>query len=532
MKFPVRLTIGLGVFIILIIGIAVIKVLSLDPDGYKQIIVDQFKARTGRELIFAGGFTVSYYPWPGLGATDVWISNAPGSGDAPFIKIDKINIRAGWLPLLHGRLEMDTLVLHGATVNLVSNVAGIGNRDNFLPTNGKEGARNKWRVPLATLVSGGVNIKDVNIYWRDERRGLEYTFANINIRSGRLEPDKPVDVHATLDIAASTPALSSSVQFRGAVVYRDDGSISLDRITLLMDESQMRGNVNLTSLAPPELKFSLRIDNLNADRYVSSGSETDEVTPAALKYNGIYQGHIRLDADGEEPVLTLNATLSGVQIESLLTALDVKADVAGKANINLVLTSSGANSSLLKERLTGKVSVKLADGVLGGIDIPGVLRQVERMHKTGRIGKLDMDGETGFDSLTAELDINKGRIENRDLLITAPGFKINGEGVLIDLNDETWKYDFDIAADPESATLKNEHYDIGGHNIRVKCREKIADRKCRPGATSIFNIVLKQAIRQKTRKKIGNDATVGPADAESAETVGGETVKKVLDKLF
>ena len=280
----------------------------------------------------------------------------------------------------------------------------------------------------------------------------------------------------------------------------------------------------------------------------------------AKLYSGSYAGDIQLDATGKEPKLFINTKLAGVQTEPLLKDVTGSADVSGTANINLALNSSGTNTNVLKSRLFGKGDIKFTEGIFRGVDIPKVLKQVEIMYESKRIRNIDKEGETHFDSLTATMDIHNGVVDNKDMLMLAPGFKVKGEGMMVNLNDETWKYNMTVIVDPASATQGTERYNIGGYDILIKCRGKVVDKKCVPDVESMINALIKDTTKKEIQKKLEDvigiklpgsqtEQQTQPAEEPTQQTepapeqqetqpvdplqdLGDKAIKGVLDKLF
>ena len=98
-----------------------------DPNDYKDDIAEQVREETGRELQIDGDITFTIYPWLGIELNSLTLSNAAGFGDKPFLKTSLVKARVKLLPLLRKEVEMDTLVLHGATINLARNDKGVTN---------------------------------------------------------------------------------------------------------------------------------------------------------------------------------------------------------------------------------------------------------------------------------------------------------------------------------------------------------------------------------------------------------------------
>ncbi|MCG8379258.1 MAG: AsmA family protein, partial [Proteobacteria bacterium] len=1032
MKVLIKLILGIGAFVLLVVGALIITVAYLDPNDFKDTIVAEVKEQTGRELAIDGHISLSYYPWLGLDVENISLSNAKGFGNDPFFKARTIKARAKLMPLLRKELEMDTLVLHGVTLNLARNKEGINNWDDLVKPadTDKETTRKEQELPLAALVLGGIDIKDANINWKDAQQGIQYQVSKANIGTGELKLGEPINLTAKLGLAASKPALSSAIKFKGTVSYEDggdvlllkpmrleakvkgkeipggealvqfgseikvdlnkdtalinalellafdsqvkgkieaknirsgqpeiaglfdvssknlpqlfkiaeieplasqlaklkeknfdlkttfnadlsrddididqldvnvlgnkinaeiharniksdtpaakgkikasgadlpaliviasqfmgdgkqdikslskqlakapksfqietdfdtdlrtgtvdipnlsikalgmttigklsgkeiksetpaisgelkadgpdlplvlqmvgalqakesglpklaadlgklknkkfnidtrfninlksgkvdmpalnmnafgigvkgnvkgndvhknngsmDGKISiiskdpkplltavgqadiakvlksidintgikgnmsnlnlkplafksvfsgknipnspvtlsvnadtsidmnannlkLDNFTIsglgldikgkldvkqysenpsingqigiapinlkkfmqqmnqtlppttdsnvfnkvalentsftgdgksltikefkaVLDDSRIQGNFNINDFSKSEYQFGVGIDKINIDRYLPPKTEGKPATPetaaasaatelpletlrginvkgdvligelvvsnaklndvhlslnakggdiklapiGAKLYNGNYKGAITLDAKSDTPQLNMNTDFSNVNVEPLLTDLTGSANMQGIGNISLALNSRGSDINVLRSTLNGKGNIDFRKGVLKGIDIRGILQQVEVMYESKRPGKVDNGEQTEFDSLTGTLNIHSGIIDNDDLLMLAPGFRVNGNGMLLNLNDETWKYNFVASVDETTATRGEEKYNIGGYSLKVKCRGKIADKSCLPDLESIFQALFK-----------------------------------------
>ena len=72
--------------------------------------------------------------------------------------------------------------------------------------------------------------------------------------------------------------------------------------------------------------------------------------------------------------------------EPLLTDVVGKADLVGEANIKMALNSSGADTNVLKSRLSGTGDIAFNNGVFKGVDIGNTLRQLEVMIESKRFG--------------------------------------------------------------------------------------------------------------------------------------------------
>jgi AsmA protein len=354
-------------------------------------------------------------------------------------------------------------------------------------------------------------------------------------------------------------------------------SLELKDLVLLLDDTNLKGNLAVKHFTQPRFDFGIGIDNINADRYlpplvkaakskpgkdgaaeqktVATTTATDlplntlrklngkgnlligkliysnlrlrniklgvnardglvKLDPiAADLYQGKYNGIITLDARGKLAELKQETQLSGVQIEPLLKdyTQSAKSQLAGAANITAKVSSKGSNTLQLKHSLSGEAKLAVTDGILRGIDVRKTLEQAEIILESKRPGTVKQGGETRFEQLTGTLNIKNGVIKNNDLLITAPGFKVNGgvnkKDTLGNLRNNSIKYDLSVAVVEDSATRGSDNYNIGGYAIPISCRGSLDDLAgaCQPDYGKLLGVALQKGALEKLGESIGID---------------------------
>ena len=351
-------------------------------------------------------------------------------------------------------------------------------------------------------------------------------------------------------------------------------SLNLKDISLLLDDSTLKGNLSVKHFTQPIINFGISIDSINADRYFPPPAKTEtrkavqkgapdtavaasaatelpvetlrklntkgelqigkliysnlhlsniklgvnakdgliKMDPiAADLYQGKYQGTITLDARGKLAELKQETQLSGVQIEPLLKhyTQSPESQLAGVANISAKVSSKGANALQLKHGLNGQAKLAVTEGVLRGIDIRKTLEQAEVLLESKRLGTVKQGGETRFEQLTGTLNIINGVVKNNDLLITAPGFKVNGgvnkRDTLGNLRNNSIKYDLSVAVVEDSAVRGEENYNIGGYAIPIRCRGSLDDltSACKPDYGKLLSVAIKKGALDKLGEAIG-----------------------------
>ena len=353
------------------------------------------------------------------------------------------------------------------------------------------------------------------------------------------------------------------------------GSLALSGLNVKLDETAIKGQVQIASFTGPDLMFRIDVDKLNADRYLAPAPKGDaravtpeaaaagatqlplellrgivldgelaignlvmsgaklanvkvkiagkggrlEINPASADlYQGRYSGVAGLDATGKEPKVSINSNLAKVAVEPLLVDLTGKSDLSGIVNFEARLTGSGSDSKRLTNTLNGQATFAVQNGVFRGVDVPATLRAVEVMIESKTPAPLPKGGETQFQSLTGTLDVRNGAVFNKDLLLDGNGFRVTGDGLLANLNDMSIKYDAKIAVDAASTEQGAHRYNLGDYTVPVRCRGEISGKSCLPDVGDIAKTAAKAAVRKEVEKKV-QDAVGDKA---------GEALKKLL----
>lgn len=193
------------IFVILVLAIVSIS-FFIDPNEYRGEISELVKNKTGRELDIKGDLSLSLFPWVGLTIGETTMSNARGFGSEPFAHFNKINIKVKIASLFSDKLEMDTIILDGVKLNLVKNKKGRSNWADLgegrkvgktLP----EGATDRQKEGrLKSISITGIQIMDARLSWRDEQSATYYVVDKLNLKTGSLQPGKPVDLNLDFEL--------------------------------------------------------------------------------------------------------------------------------------------------------------------------------------------------------------------------------------------------------------------------------------------------------------------------------------------
>ena len=211
-RFGWRLAGGLAVAVIAL----VLFVQQLSPDFYKARLARAVAESTGRKLTVEGPLSVAWWPQLRVHASGITLDNAPAFGPEPMLTAQELDVAVSTLPLLIGRISMETARVRGLSLKLVRRADGSTNWDDL--TRKDEAAGNEAGA-LAALALGGVDIEDARVSWQDQLSGRELTLQDLQARTGALAFDTPVDFRVSARLRASKPALEGETTFDGTVTY-------------------------------------------------------------------------------------------------------------------------------------------------------------------------------------------------------------------------------------------------------------------------------------------------------------------------
>ena len=381
---------------------------------------------------------------------------------------------------------------------------------------------------------------------------LKSLLANGNFRIGSLKYDK-------FQISGLKASLTA-----------DGQKLNLNPLIAKVDDSQINANLGISQFDNPAYNFDIKIDRLDADRYITKGeaktksSADTQIDLSALKklnatgeakigwlklanvktenvnlglkaadgiamlspfaanlYSGSMAGTLKVDARAT-PSITFKQNMKNVLIGPLMIDAINNDMLSGQGSVNIDVTTQGNTVNALKKALLGNASLSLADGAIKGVDIAGSIRDLKskvNIFKSKDSVSGDDKKKTDFSELTATFDIKNGVARNDDLAMKAPILRLakgdsRGE---IDIAQETINY---IAKPSIVKSLKGqggaELDDLSGIAIPVKITGTFAD----PKFGMDFAAIGSALAQSKLLDKVG-----GEKGAAVKELLGGDKIE-------
>ena len=175
------LAIGLFAAIVFLVVTVAIFIAVFDANAYKQDLSNLVREQTGRELQFHGDVDLTLYPALGMKLGAMSLSNAPGFGALPMIKVKQASVSVDVASLIGLSPQIDKLVMRDLEINLITNKAGVTNWDDLIvPSAPQADAGEVSAEPKAAeddsdfKIEGafaGLDLENVKLLWLDEQAG-------------------------------------------------------------------------------------------------------------------------------------------------------------------------------------------------------------------------------------------------------------------------------------------------------------------------------------------------------------------------
>ncbi|WP_281994963.1 AsmA family protein [Ruegeria faecimaris] len=377
--------------------------------------------------------------------------------------------------------------------------------------------------------------------------------------------------------------LGRAANVSGQMTYTRDGRISVRDLVASLDSNRFTGEVDILISIPPQITARLDASDLDLSRYNQSGQTVSSSSggsgagaalegwsrePIDASALALANGEIRLTAksiampeltlgpsdltmrlDRSRAALEMNpATLfsgtlngqvvannrnglsvggkikaKGIDLKQALTALVGVERLSGTGSGSFEFLGVGQNENQIMRSLSGKGSLDVGKGLISGFDL-------DRLMGRGK----GSGGTTVFNSLTASFTIDKGVLQNNDLLMSLDNFRADGKGK-VGIGARNIDYLFTpVALRANSGE---------GLSVPVRIVGPWSNPSIKPDLTKVIEAAaggkvkeLEDDVKKKVIDKIGGDTGTAGTDGDSVEDALKnkleDEAKKGLLKLF
>jgi len=261
--------------------------------------------------------------------------------------------------------------------------------------------------------------------------------------------------------------------------------LQLDNIDMNLDDSAIKGQVDIKQLSQLKGQFDLNIDQLNLDLYlpndeaasttstsgdsaamdmgqmsgqikmnklIAAGVNLEDITLKirtqgknltieplqAGFYQGLIKTELQLQPENRTEKLKLTHSMQDFQAGSLLTDLMGTDYLTGLGQLNADVKIDEPFAERPFKTANGSVSYRLTDGDIVGIDIFQIMQQSLSLLNKTEAAQSNAELKTAFGLMEIQADINQGILTTNTLKLTSPYFDLKGH-VEINLDQQTIK---------------------------------------------------------------------------------------------
>jgi AsmA protein len=278
--------IGLLLVVAVVAGLVTAVVKLFDPNQFKDPIVRYVHERTQRDLVLDGELTMRWFPNIGVESGRASLSQRRSARE--FASIERARLTIAWLPLLRGRVQVDSLEVEGLKAQLVRGKDGTTNVDDLW--------RDLLAPQLAQLDVDRLRLLNAQLRWNDELMWQRGALHDVFIDVGRLADGVAAPLAAGARIEATGGDVDARLQLKGRLMF----DAAAGRVELARIEGRLEGSVlgmrNVVLAAKGDVIGLPRERALQAENVVlsSSGKSGLAVFSTVLSAPALKFGEYRL----------------------------------------------------------------------------------------------------------------------------------------------------------------------------------------------------------------------------------------------
>ncbi|WP_142848868.1 AsmA family protein [Telmatospirillum sp. J64-1] len=243
-------------------GAVVALPLLVPAEAIRDRVAAEIERSTGRRLD-AGEVSIAVFPNLAVEIADLRLADAPGrSGD--MVALDRLTVSVKLLPLLSGRVELDSFILDRPVVALATDRQGRGNWEFGEGTGGNAQQGDGGGLGLKDLALGEVRINDGTITYHDAQSGQTQEVRNVSLTVELDSLDQPLTAKGSLTWRERKLSLNLTAQQPRALIEGGETPLrlaldsdlvktSLDGRLVQGETPRIDGKIDLSVPALPEL---------------------------------------------------------------------------------------------------------------------------------------------------------------------------------------------------------------------------------------------------------------------------------------
>jgi AsmA protein len=354
----------------------------VNANNFKPAIVRKLQESTGYNISIDGPVTIRLLPSARLRVEKVSIDSPMQNGDAPFARMQALDVGVELFPLMGGKIEITKILLKNPILNMVESRTGSNWRPRDTDIPGRRASRPQ-NVPIEAraapnivlsdleIVNGSVkysNLKTqqvINLSSLNLNASMSSVSSPIKLKAKALWNEKPISVETSLDSLDKLygqEAASSALSFKS-----DTMSFTIQGVIQRM---QFRGEVEAKSaslgdamdwLSGAAKKHSLPPISLNVKTQANCSQTQCVFDNAAIGVNdALFKGGLKVSMPGGKPDVIADLAADNLDITPYLPKKTASLGLIGNAWADSPRWSSDPIDFSALSLFNASVNLKLA----------------------------------------------------------------------------------------------------------------------------------------------------------------------------
>ena len=260
---------GLACLVLLALVVVGVLLATLNPNDYKKEIAEAVQKATGRNLIFEGDLTTSFFPSLGLKTGRLRLEDPPGFGQDPFMSVESASFSLALGPLFTGEARVEEVALRGVSLKLVRASDGTVNWETGFAKPAEEGVRTLEEAPQASKPSGknldlrvdDLRCGDITVTYRDLRAGSSYRVRVHDLTMENVRRDTDIPVTLTGSLADEASGAKADISLSALLRLESSGDARLD-LKKFEIAAENRARQSLTFSLAGEARYTAQSNTL------------------------------------------------------------------------------------------------------------------------------------------------------------------------------------------------------------------------------------------------------------------------------
>ena len=195
----------LGTLVALILVLGIVAVIFFNSDELKNQIVKKVKAETTADLVIEQELSLGFFPWLQVETGGVTLSQPTTfKSDKQLLKVDQVAASIKLMPLLSGDIEVGSVELSGAELNLLrdksgrSNIEALVNAKDSQPATSEDTSDSSSKPGALSLDSLSLNDFTLNQYDYNQQLSQSFHLTSLEVSDFKPESVTPVTAEGSL----------------------------------------------------------------------------------------------------------------------------------------------------------------------------------------------------------------------------------------------------------------------------------------------------------------------------------------------